>query len=188
MSTAVDLLLEPAEGCRSAEAARYLAELQEMHRKLVKAISDLSPEQLSWQAKPGMNTIGMLITHIAVSQANLSQIGLLGEAKGHVEDVVGIGPDDDGMPVPANGSPPAGLSGRDAGYFQDLLTRAQSHTEAAIRALGENGVDARFRRPAPGGGERTVNVRWVLSHMVEHLTEHRGQIQLLRALYNKRGA
>ena len=44
----------------------------------------------------------MLLAHIAVAETHLTQVGLLGETSGHVQDVIGIREDD--SPITRNTS------------------------------------------------------------------------------------
>jgi len=180
MNRDVVTLIVPLEGFRSAQVAAYVAELEELRERIVLATMALSPEQLMWQPRPGMNTIGMLLAHIAVAETHVGQVGLLGERDSHVEDVIGIHVDDDGLPL-APGAPPAPkLNGMDSAFFAGLLARASAHTRTAAAKLSDDDLDRQVvRPPRPDGTRRVFNVRWVLYHMIEHTAGHFGQIQLL---------
>jgi uncharacterized damage-inducible protein DinB len=97
--------------------------------------------------------------------------------------VLGIGVDDDGMPLAAGGLPPETLRGRDLAYHDDLLARARAHTRAAVRELADADLDREIIRRRDDGSTRTLNLRWILYHVVEHQAGHYGQINLLRHLY-----
>jgi hypothetical protein len=180
MPAVIRSVLELHEGCRSPQAALLVAQMHDMHRRLHDATRGLAPPDLSWQQAPGLNTIGMLLTHIAVSEVHLTQIGVLGEKEGHVADVIGIDADGDGMPMPADGSPPAALAGRDLAYFDGLLERSLAYVTAAASRLADADLDRSFERARPDGATRVLNVRWVLHHIVEHAAGHFGQILLVR--------
>ncbi len=179
----IETLLVPAAGFRSAEVALKVAELTEVHAQVVRAASALTPAQLQWQLAPGFNTIGMLLAHIAVAEVHVGQVGLLGDPAGHIRDVLGIDEDDDGLPLPADGPPPAGLSGRPWAFFDDLLARALAHTRDACKPCEEASLGVEITRPPrPDGSQGVFRRRWVMHHMVEHTAQHLGQIQLLRRL------
>ncbi len=130
---------------------------------------------------PGLNTIGMLLAHIAIAEVYWTQVGPLGMATFESESVIGIGGDDDGMPLAAGGSPAAPLMGRELAYFDDLLARARAHTKHALAGLTDADLEREISRPGPGGTVKgVVNLRWILYHMVEHEAGHYGQINLLR--------
>ena len=178
----IETLIVPEPGFASPTAALKLAEIADVHAKLERAIRELPPEALAWQPAPGSNTIGMLIAHIALNEVHLAQVGLRGERDGHVADVIGIGPDDDGLPIEQfGGRPPAALSGKPAVFFVDLLARALTHTRDAARLIHETTLGEEIvRPPRPDGSARVFDRRWILHHTVEHAPLHLGQVNTLR--------
>jgi hypothetical protein len=99
-----------------------------------------------------------------------------------VRDVLGIDRGDIGTPLPADGHPPAGLTGKDIAYFHDLLARARAHTHGVARNLAEADMEREVTRQRPDGSQNTITVRWALYHMLEHLAAHYGQVNLLEHL------
>jgi hypothetical protein len=176
----IENLIVPEPGYRSAEVALKVAEIAEVHAQYVRTLEPLTPGQLAWQPAPGRNTIGMLVTHVALGWVHLGQVGLRGERDGHAADVLGIGVDEDAMPLPAGGLPPAALADRRFAFYEDLLARALAHTLAACVALEEGRLAEEIvRPPRPDGSYRVFDRRWVLHHMVEHAAQHLGQIHTL---------
>jgi uncharacterized damage-inducible protein DinB len=182
MSAQVFTLIEPAQGCRSEEGARILAQLRDTHARLRESVAGLSAVDLAWQHAPGFNTIGMILAHIALSEVHLIQVGVEGSKESRLKDTLGLGPDDDGMPIAPGGAPPASLAGKEVPYYLGLLDKALAVSEAAIRSLDDGDFDRRIVRPRPQGGERVLNVRWTLGHILEHQAVHRGQIGLIKHL------
>ncbi len=179
----VESRIVPAAGFRSHEVAVKVAEIVAVHDLVREAAQGLTPEQLGRQSAPGRNTLGMLLAHIAVAETHLGQIGLVGDPSGHVQDVLGIREDDDGLPLPADGSPPAALEGRDLAFFMDLIARAEAHTSAACEGLTDEVLSHEIvRPPRPDGTQRVFDRRWILLHMVEHAASHLGQIRVLRSV------
>jgi len=178
----IETLIVPEPGFASATVALKLAELADVHRKLARAVRELAPDALAWQPAPGSNTIGMLLAHIAINEVHLGQIGLRGERDGHIADVLGIGPDDDGLPIEQfGGRPPQALDGKPAAFLLDLLDRALAHTRDAARRLSETVLGEEVvRPPRPDGSVRVLDRRWVFHHMVEHAALHLGQVSTLR--------
>jgi len=175
--------LRPAPGLASDAVATCVAELDELRGRLVEATRTLTPAQLCWQLRPGTNTIGMLLAHVAVAETHIGQVGLLRERDGHVHDVLGITVEDEGLPLAPGGPPAPALTGRDSAFFADLLARAGAHTRRAAAGLGDAELDLDIvRPPRPDGTVRIFTRRWLLFHMVEHAAGHLGQIQLLRHL------
>jgi hypothetical protein len=176
------LLDAPAES-RAPQVALLAAQLDDLHRRLRESIADIDAAELAWQLAPGTNTIGMLLAHLAYAEAHMAQIGILGEATGHAQDVVGIREEDEGMPLPPDGRPPAALAGKGRPFFVDALDRARDHTRRALEPLTDRDLDRLVVRKRPDGTERVFDVRWLVHHLVEHFAGHYGQILLLRHLY-----
>ena len=180
-------LLETPPGYASAQVARFVWQLDEQSRRLADDVRGIGVEELEWQPAPGMNTIGMLLAHIAYAEAHLSQVGLLGETTGHAHDVIGIREEDEGMPLPPGGLPPAALAGRDHAFFTGALDRARAHTRHVASTLTDTDLERLVTRHRPDGTIRVFNVGWVLYHLLEHEAGHHAQINLLRHLYRQRG-
>ena len=178
----IESRIVPAAGYRSREVAVKVAEIEAVHDLVRDAVQGLTAEQLGHQSARGRNTLGMLIAHIAVAETHLGQVGLVGDPSGHVQDVLGIREDDDGLPLPVDGAPPAALAGRDLAFFLDLLARAEAHTRAACEPLTDEILGHEIvRPPRPDGTQRVFDRRWILLHMVEHAASHLGQIRTMKA-------
>ena len=151
-------LLDTPEGFRSREVARFIWQLDEQRRRLTQDTRGLTPAELAWQPEPGMNTIGMLLAHIAYAETHLVQVGLLGEKIGHAEDVIGITEEQEGMPLPPGARPSPALEGKDLIFFDDALARARAHTHEVSRKLTVADLDTQIVRPRPDGSEREFNL------------------------------
>ncbi len=179
--------LEPLAGFRSREIALFLAQMDDQSRRLTADTRGLDAETLGWQPAPGMNTIGMLLAHIAVVEVFWTRLVLEDrELPFESHDVLGIGLDDDGMPLGPEGRPPGGLAGQELGFYDDLLARARAHTKRVATGLDDAFLAREITRPHPDPETRTarsgrvVTPRWTLYHLLEHEAGHYGQILLLR--------
>jgi uncharacterized damage-inducible protein DinB len=159
--------------------------MEDQTRRLTESTRDLKPEELSWQPSPGMNTIGMLLAHIAIVELFWVHVGpaALTEPEFDSVGVLGIGADDDGLPLPESGAPPAVLAGRDLAFFDDVLARARAHTRRHTLGLRDQDLGRMGSLTRPDGTSSSFTVRWVLYHILEHQAGHYGQILLLRHLY-----
>ena len=181
MATNIQTLLETPPGFRSDTVARFLWQMDEQRRALTADTRGLGPEKLRWQPAPGMNTIGMLLAHIAYAESHLTQVGLEGRSESDTITAIGLSVEEEGMPLAA-GAPPPSLAGRELEWFDALLQRARTHTRRVAMTLTDGDLAREIRRRRPDGTERVFNVGWVLYHMLEHEAGHHGQINLLRHL------
>jgi len=180
MTQTTQRLLEPIAEFGSVEASLAFAQLEDLTRRLWALVESADAKELAWQPAPGMNTIGMLIAHIAIAEvywgSELTQKAFI------CEQVIGIGPDDDGMPLAESAPPPPNLAGKSLPYYHDLVMRAREHTRTVLEPLADDDLTRLLERRSPKG-TRVLNGRWILFHMVEHLGGHLGQIGLLRHLH-----
>jgi hypothetical protein len=180
--TVVRTVCRPSGGFRSARVAHAVWALDEQSRKLVADTGGLTPTELEWQPAPGMNSIGMLLAHIAVAEVHIGSVALAGQPTSDVRAVIGIGMEEEGLPL-ADGAPPSpALAGRPIAWFHDLLARARAHTRDVVRQLGDHDLEREIPRPQPDGGTRILDGGWALYHLLEHQAGHHFQINQLRHL------
>jgi hypothetical protein len=130
-----------------------------------------------------MNTIGMLLAHIAIVEVFWTLVAVKREQKPAIDPVLGIGTDDDGMPLPEDGKPPATLAGKDLGFYKILLQKARAFLKEATTGVSDADLEQEVTRTRPDGTQRVINVRWYFYHVLEHFSGHYGQVLLLRHLY-----
>jgi hypothetical protein len=186
MSELIRSLLTPDASCSSRPVGWFLTMLEDSSAALHKVTRDLAPAELQWQAAPGINTIGMLLAHTAVAEVHLVQVGVLGMAENDVRPVIGIGADDDGLPLAPGAAPPAVLRDKNLAFYDDMLARARAHTRKALAGLNDADLDRQVERPRPDGSRRLFNVGWLLCHVVDHQATHQGQISLLKGMLRRR--
>jgi Protein of unknown function (DUF664) len=188
MPDAVLHILEPSTGFKSTEASSFIAQMDDLSRRLRADTRDLTPEILGWQPAPGMNTMGMLLAHNAIVEVFWTGLVLDDLQRDAVpyEKILGVSGDDDGMPMPEGGMPPQALANKDVAFFDDLLDRARANLKRAARVLDDAAMERQITRSRPDGTQRVVNVRWTIYHMLEHFSGHYGQILLLKHLHRSR--
>lgn len=182
MSTPERSAIEPSQGFHSRETALFFAQLDDQSRRLLESIQGITPEELGWQSRPGMNTIGMLLAHNAVAEAWWAAIATAFD-NDEAEKALGVTFDEDGMPLPEEGLPPAGLQGKGRSYFEETLGRARRFAKERFAGLSDADMEREILRTRADGTQRLVTVRWILYHMLEHFAGHYGQILLLRHAY-----
>ncbi len=187
MADTIETLLAPLPGYRSDWVARFVWQLDAQRASLLASVDGLEPETLAWQPHPGMNTIGMLLAHIAFAETHLTQIGLEGRATSDPKPVIGISEAEEGLPLAADAPPAPALDGKKLAEFADMLSRARAYTKRVARGLDDADLERRIERPPrPDGGRRVFNVAWMLYHILEHEAGHRAQILLLLHLRRAR--
>lgn len=180
-----EILVVPS-GYACGEAASTMSQLDDQSQRLLVDLGGITPAELEWQPRRGMNTIGMLLAHNAIVEVLWSQVGIAGEPV-DTEAILGLDAwTGDGMPMPPDGAPPAHLAGKPAAYYLDLLARARAFAKQKAKAVQDSELETIRSRTRRDGTVNEFTPRWVLYHMVEHFAGHYGQILLLRHQYGAR--
>jgi len=189
MATAtVSRRLDKPKGYRSSDAALVMASMDDQSRRLFDEIKDITPDELQWQPHPGMNTIGMLLAHLAIVETWWTMVIVEKAEPASVTPVLGIGDDDDGMPIAEGAAPIALLNGKDLAYYRALNDKARAYVHKQAAGITDADLDAETVRTRPDGSSVGISGRWYLYHILEHFSGHYGQILLLRHLYRDRAA
>jgi len=169
------------DGFRSPFAATFVAHLNDQSRRLALEVGGLAPDDFTWQPAPGLNTMGMLLAHMPIVEVFWTDLVLRDrpDAMERVHEVLGIGGDDDGIPLAPGATPPAGLNGRSWSWYADLHDRARRHLVEHARGLTDADLERRIERRR---GDQTFQItpRWMLYHVAEHFSGHYGQVLMLR--------
>lgn len=166
----------------------YVARALDEHLTKLKRITDgLTVGQLEWQERPGHNTIGMLLAHCAVAESYWTCVFDSGkpitpDGDEMVRGILGIHPDDDGLPAKPDSTHPATLKGKTLADYYLLLDKARAASHRALRTWTDDKLTATVTR-----GERSTTYAWVLYHVLEHFVEHTGQVQLIKHLMRDAG-
>ena len=190
MPALIQRILSPKPGTASPIAGLFLWQLDDQSRRLTEDTRGASTAELAWQPARGMNTIGMLLAHIAAVEVGWIRAAVFGLDRDSGE-VLGLSKRQIDMPLAASAAPARALADRELPYFDDLLARARAYTRTSIAELTDTDLDRRFRTPATweaGGNEFEGTIGWALYHVLEHEAGHYGQINLLRHLYPARAA
>lgn len=183
MATMIKREIAIPPGFRCSEAALFVAALDDQSRLLWSNLEGITPDELQWQPHPGMNTIGMLLTHLAIVETYWTKLMVEKDESGGIGPVLGIGEDDDGMPIKPGEKPIALLNGKDLAFFRDLNEKARAYVRATTATMTDADLHAETIRKRQDGTEVAITGRWYLYHVLEHFSGHYGQILLLRHLY-----
>lgn len=170
----------------SIEIASFVAQLDDLNRNLLADLKGATRAELEWQPSPGMNSIGMLLAHIAIVEVFWMLVATKAWKPETLAKALGIGMEDDGIPAPPRGGHPKTLAGWTLADYRALLGKARRHTKRLARAMNATAVSRRVRQRRRNGDLRIVEVRWILYHIVEHEAGHFYQANLLRHAYRDR--
>lgn len=182
----IETLLAAPPGYRSTTVARFLWQLDHQRGALLAGVRDVGAEELHWQPRPGMNTVAMLLAHVAYAESHLVQVGIEGRETSDTRSVIGITEEEEGLPLAPGAPPSPALAGRALAEFEGMLARAREYTRRVAVGLDDADLERRVVRPRPDGSRRVFNVGWVLYHLLEHEAGHRAQVAMLRHLWRLR--
>lgn len=141
--------------------ARFFDHYQLLHEGFKQALSGLDPQALDWIPGQGMNSLGVLATHVA------------GSEKFWIGDVT--------MQEPTGRDRPAEfvVKGKDAAQLIELLDASLDFIREAFDRLSSE--DLGKPRTSPIDGE-TYDVAWTIANSLTHTALHLGHMQLTRQL------
>lgn len=189
----MDVSLPIADGYDTdmqAVVGTLAASLDDQLRRLREMVEGLEVSHLEWQTAPGHNTIGMLLAHLALVEIfwiviTPTEHGWNEAAAATVKDLIGV--EDDGIPLPTDGTHPDYLAGFTLARYDEMLSAARARIHEELRTWTDASLDESIvfqRRKGPG----RVTRRWIIYHVLEHFAAHVGQIGLVKHLMRDRGA
>jgi uncharacterized damage-inducible protein DinB len=150
---------------------RYLWMLHDTRRQTEQALVGLDPAVLDWSPLPAANTIGTLLYHIALVEADWLYEDALEQPL--PVDVAALLPYDD---RDRHGHLTV-VTDRSLAEHLSLLAAIR---ERLIAAFGAMSLDDFYRLHARSRYD--VSAEWCAYHLVEHEVEHRGEIRTVRLL------
>ena len=142
----------------------YMDLLDDCHNGILQTLAGLPPAALDWIPGTEMNSITVLVFHVT------------GSVRFWIGDVA--------AQEPSHRDRDAEFRASEVG-MDVLKKRLEDNLEYARTALDKMSLqDLEIVRVLPDGREHTV--AWALLHALEHATEHLGQIQLTRQLWEQK--
>lgn len=155
------------------EIGRWLWAFQDTRQQTLDSLDSLSAADLDTMPPGADNTIGTLLYHIALIEADWLYVEAL--------DNRPIPPDIEALfPVPHRDKQ-GQLSALQSLPLEDALRRLETVRSALLDEFKGMTLED-FRRPRHFPGQYDVTPEWVLHHLIQHEAEHRGHIQTLRML------
>jgi uncharacterized damage-inducible protein DinB len=146
----------------------YRRRLALVHEQIEAAVEGLPQEAIDWSPGPGMNSMGVLMAHVAGSERHWFGDIIAGEPTGRDREA----------------------EFRSRGIESSVLLHRLEDALAYGRAILERLTleDLPSERQASGyRGERTMSVGSCLLHILRHAAEHAGHMQLTRQLWETKG-
>jgi uncharacterized damage-inducible protein DinB len=141
----------------------YFERLEALHDGVKQTLDGLPIEALDWVPGPEMNSLCVLVMHLA------------GAERYWIGDVAG---EDPSGRVREDEFRAAGLDG---GELVRRLDDVLAHSRGVLETLSAADLDAAHVSPRDG---RTFTVAWALWHALEHTALHLGHAQIMRQLWD----
>ena len=163
----------------------FASQLDDQLKRLRNNVKDFTVKQLEWQQRPGMNTIGMLLAHLALVEywwINLAPNGVQWEPDGkkRIHKVCGF--EDDGLPMKPNERHPKYLKGYNLENYLKVLTKVRNLIHREMKNWHDRDLEKSYKL-----GNRQISRMWTLYHVLEHFAGHFGQVLLLKHLMRDAG-
>jgi uncharacterized damage-inducible protein DinB len=181
-------LLVPAgyDSAANPRVASFAAQLDDQLALLRRNTADLEVRHLEWQPHLGVNTIGMLLAHLAVVDIWWIRIAPRETPEAEHEkitrEIAGIAMDDDGLPLPPGGRHPKSLAGKTIQDYLRMVDAARAATHRELRAWRDAELSSTY-----SPRDRIISREWTVYHVLEHFAGHHGQILLLKHLMRDAG-
>lgn len=156
----------------------FVAQLDDQLVRLKKDITGLSVKQLQWQGRPGQNTIGMLLAHLALVEIfwfKVAPNNLQWKPDGQLMMKKICGVEDDGLPIAKNDLHPSILKGFSLGQYVTMLGKARRAVRSELKKWRDKDLNKLYVI-----GKSKISYSWTLYHVLEHFSGHYGQILLLK--------
>lgn len=142
--------------------AEYLVRLEALHNTIKMALEGLPPAALDWQPDPQMNSIAVLVVHVA------------GAERYWIGDVAAQEP---------SGRNRAAEFETEGLGSEALIERLDNSLAYARTALAGMSSDELGERRSSSRHDRSYTVAWSLLHALEHTAVHTGHIEVTRQFW-----
>jgi uncharacterized damage-inducible protein DinB len=170
-----DLRVLPLPGYEP-EIGRWLWAFQDTRQQTLDSLDGLSAADLDTMPPGADNTIGTLLYHMALIEADWLYVEALENRP--------IPPEIEALFSVAARDKQSQLSSLQGMPLEDALYRLEMVRNALLEEFKGMTLED-FRRPRHFPGQYDVTPEWVLHHLIQHEVEHRGHIQTLRMLLGK---
>lgn len=148
------------------EISEYLASIDGQHARILKTLQAADPASLNWTpTREETNSLFVLGTHV------------IGSEHGLIFELLGDGPRTRNRPAEFL------AQGTHLDNLRLEYQRVAEETRQILAPLTEEDLNSTRYREGTG----QVTVRWIILHLIKHLSEHLGQMELTKQLWEQRG-
>lgn len=170
MTVRRSLVITPLDAA-SPDIGRSLWIMEDIRARTRQAVAGIGGVALDWAPSPALNTVGMLLAHIAAVEAGWLYIEVLEQPF----------PPEVATLLPATARDPDGhlprVCGRAVAEYLAVLDAIRARLLAVFLPMSP----AEYRR-ARHLADYDVTPEWCLYHLAEHEAAHRGEIETVRTL------
>ena len=143
--------MRAAPAAPSGFRAEYLAEIDDVGKKLVDLAQAMPADKYSWRPAPGVRSVGEVYVHVVAGNSTLPSF--LGAPR-----MEGVSRDSEKTVT-------------DKARIVELLRKSIAHARAAAAGVADADLDKRVKT----FGDREMTERQVLFRILDHMHEHLGQ-------------
>lgn len=150
----------------STEIAEYLDSINRQRARIWQTVESADPRSLNWTPTGQQtNSLFVLTTHV------------IGSEHGWIYEILGNGAQTRNRPAEFS------ARGDNLDGLRVEYERVAEETSRVLLALTDS--DLGTTRHCAGHGDKTV--RWIILHVIEHISEHLGQMELTKQLWEQTG-
>lgn len=142
-----------------------MTRFDDLHKDMAAALQGLPQEALDWSPGPGMNALGVIITHT------------LGAERYLLCDLVA------GVRLPRDRDAEFASKGQSAAALVEQMAQSRAAMRAVLAKLSVEDLEDPRITLRDG---RKMTVGWAVLHAVDHTALHLGHIQITRQLWERR--
>ncbi len=152
------------------EVGRWLAALEDCRRDTLRELEGVTPDMVDWYSDAPLDSIGSLIYHIALIEADWVSVEILGMDESH--ELVALLPWPDREPSDGHLSR---IHGQALDQHLERLSAVRRFTLEHLKTMSND--DFHRIRPLE---HYDAAPDWVVHHLLQHEAEHRSHIASLR--------
>jgi uncharacterized damage-inducible protein DinB len=165
-------VIEPVAGL-SREIGFLVAGLQEVRAQTVASIADVTPEELSRRVTPSFHQIGGLVLHLAETEFWWIDIVFAGNEITEVDRQL--------FHFDDTTETDFALKKYGVDDCVRILNLAHERTIGTLSEVNDGSLDRLYPFPRKEPKFES-SLRWILHHLIDHESNHRGQIAMMKRL------